>query len=935
MNPLHGLASQGQSVWFDDLQRSLIWTGRLHHMLQHDGLKGASSHPRLLEDAVQGSDDYFWALAALVTDGCDVGECYEHLVIEDVQWACDMLRGLYDGTEGRDGFCSLGLSPYVLLDPVEILDEANRLWDLVGRDNLMLRVPATQAGLTILPDLIAQGINVNVTLIFSAERYLSVHQAYLKGIEELLRAGGDPSMVASVASFYVSRIDAMVDAQIDAQLANSEPSERGAMLRPLRGQGAIASAKLAYRAFEETISSDRWSILAAQGARPQRLLWTSTSTKDPAFRDVRYVESLIGPETVVAMAAPTYGAFIDHGQVAATLQTGLADAEAVVAALDEVGVSLVETATTLEEEGLQALIDDHERLMVVLQRARSMIMGDHQSPAHLQLGAFDSAVEDRLQTLSDIGFVRRLWGRDSTLFGENDENEASERVMSWLDIVDFMEMDIAPLLHFQSQLKTEETESVVILGGSTSIASMFVRVFGQFDGSPELLVLDGTVPAQVRSIEEDITPEETLFVVSAKSSLSNEVAAVEGYFYDQLKSGDQFVALTDPGSPVEELAVERDYRAVYSTEPDVAEPFSALSSLGLLPAAAMGLDIEELLERARFMVASCSESVPASDNPGIRLGVALAELALAGRNKLTFITSPGLTGFELWLEELVTVSTAQGVVPVCGEPLAPPDRYRDDRAFVYISLKDDDEEVSDHIEALEAAGHPVLTFRLSDPRDLVQEIFRWQVGGATVGHILGVNPFALPDHSHREHRISALLERYAQDQELDLPDVVRVAESDGLIAYADAGNVRAFSEGQSVQDVLRAHLGRLEPGDYVAINAFIERSETAEVVLQQIRCTIRDHYRAATTLGFGPRHSTLTEREDGKPEAGLFIHITADVPADLPVPGRSHSFGVLSSALQSEDLQALSRRSSRALQVHLGVDALAGLDVLGRLLTNH
>ena len=940
MNPLDSLRDHGQRIWFDNLQRSLIWNGTLHRMVTEGGVSGVLSNPSIFEAAIAESADYSPAIAALIADGLGAAEIYEQLAVEDLQWACDVLRPVYDDTDGRDGYCSLAVSPHLARDAMETIDEATRLWDTVGRDNLMVQIPGTQAGLSAVRELIAQGINVNVSLVFSVDRYRAAHDAYLEGVEDLVRAGGDPSSVASVVSVYVSRLDTIVDAHIDQRLTTADDAVK-AKLEALRGRAATAVAKLTYQAYRDTVASERWMNLASQGARTQRLLWASTSAKDPAFHDVRYVEELLGAETVVAMTAATYDAFKDHGRTDDALVKGLADAEATIARLAEADLSIATVATTLEDEGVNEFISAYDGLMASIQGARTAIMDDAQPSMDLQLGAYEDAVDARIHRLDDQAFVRRLWGRDGTLFGEDDSVvENADASMGWLDTVEAMGEYVEHLVELQDELETAEVESVVLMGmgGSSLAPDVLARTFGQLDGSPELLILDSTVPAQIRAIEGEISPEESVFIVASKSGSTIEPRSLEAHFFEQIQSADRFVAITDPESVLEAEASMRDFFAIYSGDPEVGGRYGALSPFGMVPAAAMGLDVDELLDRAQLMVASCSAAVPAAHNPGVALGAALGELARSGRDKLTFVASGQMQSFGAWLEQLIAESTGKngvGILPVDGEALGPPEVYGDDRVFAYIALEDDDDDVQskvlDKLDALASAGHPVLTFVLSDPRDLMQEMFRWQVATAAAAHVLGVNPFDQPDVQISKDFANELLHGYVTEGHRPVvPDRTTIADDLGLTAWAKPGSEIAAG---ALADVLSAFLGRATRGDYVALQAFIEMSDEHDAALQHIRLAIRDQYRVATTVGFGPRYLHSTgQLHKGGPNTGHFIQLTADDPEDFEVPGRNYSFGVLKDAQQAGDFMALSARDRRVIQVHLGADPQAGLERLAEIL---
>ncbi len=605
-------------------------------------------------------------------------------------------------------------------------------------------------------------------------------------------------------------------------------------------------------------------------------------------------------------------------------------------------------AQDLRTAVLREDLADFDRLISIVQAMRLHLIGDAQPTMNLELGDAAAAVDACLQTLDDNRFCRRLWAGDGTLFGQGvgaaDRDtgfvrgaELAEQSLGWLDILEAMEPYTDHLLQLQDALDADQVESVVVLGmGAAGLApEVFSRTFGQLDGSPELLVLDSTVPDQIRAVEDDITPEETLFIVSSKDGDTVETRAFEAYFLDKVKTPDNFAAITDPGTDLEAVGLGRDYVSIFHGDPSVPEGFGVLSPFGMVPAAALGLDVEELLDRAQLMVGSCSGAVPPQYNPGVRLGAALGTLAGQGRNKLTLVTSPGVDGIGPWLEHLVAESTGKegrGIVPVWGEPLGGPEHYGNDRVFVYIASADDDEQaraaVVDRLDALRDAGHPIMIFSLSDSRDIVQELFRWQVAVVTAAHVLGVNPFARPD----------------VDAADDLPPAndarVRVCVDDGITVVADKTyadtlpnqTIGADGQGPGVvgaAEVLRAHLERLQPGDYLALTAFIEMNDAHSAMLQRMRTLVRDRYRVATMAGFGPRTSYATgQLHRGGPVTGLHLQITAAEVEDLAVPYLEATFGELKTAQQDADFDALSNRGRRVIRVHLGSDVGAGLETL-------
>lgn len=365
-NPLLELGQQGQSVWYDSIRRSLITTGELARLIAQDGLRGMTSNPAIFEKAISGSADYRGALRRHAGAGRTPLEIYEAIAIEDIQWAADVLLPVYEESEGRDGYVSLEVSPHLADDTRGTVAEALRLAGQVGRRNLMVKVPGTPAGLPAVQQLIGEGLNINITLLFARENYADVAEAYLAGLEALDRKGGDLAAVASVASFFVSRIDTLVDSLIDKRLKKEKDPVRRLALAALRGRVAVANAKLAYQHYQKLLAGKRWKKLAAKGARPQRLLWASTSVKNPAYRDILYVEELIGPDTVNTMPEATFVAFRDHGIVRRGLDENVEAAHDVMGALEGLGLSMREITDQLQRDAVRLFVEPFDKLLAAI-----------------------------------------------------------------------------------------------------------------------------------------------------------------------------------------------------------------------------------------------------------------------------------------------------------------------------------------------------------------------------------------------------------------------------------------------------------------------------------------------------------------------------------------------------------------------------------------
>ncbi len=935
MSVFAGVAAQGQSIWFDYIQRSMLLDGTLHRLVRDGGVTGVTSNPAIFNKAIGGSRDYDPALAAAVRRGGSAQAVFESLAIQDIQLACDVLRPVWDATGGADGYVSLEVSPALAWDTAGTVADAERLWEAVARPNVMIKIPATPEGVPAIERVIGLGINVNVTLLFSVAAYEAVAEAHMAGLERWIARGGAASRVAGVASFFVSRIDSAVDARLDA-LAAERPDEAEA-LRGLRGRAAIANAKRAYAAFGRLTGTARWKALAEQGARPQRLLWASTGTKDPRYSDVLYVEQLIGPETVNTVPEATYHAFADHGRVAPTLTAGRDEAEATLSELASRGVSLDAVTELLLEQGVTAFADAFDTLLGTVERRRREQLGDGIPAMACSAGPASATIDTRLETMRRTGFVRRLWGKDAQLFGsEHASDPAVSGYMAWLDVARRTAAQLPALEALADRARADDVDDVVLMGmgGSSLAPEVFVRTWGLAPGSARLRVLDSTVPAQVKALADAIDPKRSLFVVASKSGTTTEPLAFDSFFYDLVRDGRRFYAVTDPGSKLERLARERRFAGIFAGEPEVGGRYSALSAFGMVAAAAIGADVADLLERATRMMESCDASVPPAHNPGVQLGAFLGELARGGRDKLTIVTTSGLVALGAWLEQLVAESTGKrgrGIVPVDGEALGGPELYGDDRVFAAFRLAGDDAGPLDaKLAALEAAGHPVVRFDLAHPHDIVQEMYRWEIATATAGHVLGINPFDQPNVQESKDYTKAFLTHHAEHGALpEVPGERVVLETEGLVAFTDAANAKDLEGQATLSALLAAHLGRVQAGDYVALNAYVDMNEAHDARLARLRHAIRDRHHVATTVGFGPRflHST-GQIHKGGPSSGVFLIVTAEPGLALPVPGEAFDFGTLVAAQANGDVAALSKRGRRLLRIHLKGEVAAGLDAL-------
>src|SRR5712691_3090917 len=885
-NPLRTLQEYGQSVWLDFVSRDLLKSAELGRLSAEDGLRGITSNPSIFEKAIGHGDDYDAQIAAAEKSGdLDPGALFEDLAIRDIQDGADALNPVYEQTQRRDGYISIEVSPYLAMQTHETIEEARRLWHHVGRRNLMVKVPATKPGLPAIRTLTGEGINVNITLLFSQKVYAEVADAYISGLEDLVAKGGDPHKVASVASFFVSRIDTLVDEALDkAILATPDPAAKQ-RLAALQGKVAVANAKLAYRLYQEIINDERWQRLAQKGAQTQRLLWASTGAKNKAYSDVLYVEELIGADTVNTIPPATMDAFRDHGRPRPSLEEDVAGAEADMKALAGAGVSIDAITARLVEDGVRLFADAADQLYAAVQKKRRAVLGSKLNTMSYQLPKdLGSAVNAALEDWRGEGKVRRLWAGDPSLWTGTDEGQW----LGWLGIVDVQLKAAGHLEEFAGEVKHAGFSDVLLLGmgGSSLGAEVLAHGLGSRLGFPRLQIVDSTDPAQIRRIEGSIDLERALFIQSSKSGSTLEPNIFKQYFFERAgaalgkaQAATHFVAITDPGSPVEKNAQAEGFRGVFHGKPTIGGRYSVLSDFGMVPGAAIGIDTPEFLERAAEMARSCAVSAPPVENPGVILGAILGVAARQGRDKLTIITSPGVASLGAWLEQLLAESTGKlgrGIVPVDAEPVGAPAVYGADRVFAYLRLlSDQDGENEAAVAALEAAGQPVVRITFSEAMQLGQEFFRWEMATAVAGAILGINPFDQPDVEAQKVKTRELTASYEKSGAL--PPETPFFAADGIALFADPANAAALKAATSLSSVLKAHLGRAGAGDYVVLLAYIDRNPGNIEVLQRIRRIIRDQLRTTTCLGFGPRflHSTGQVYKGG-PNSGVILQITCE-----------------------------------------------------------
>jgi transaldolase / glucose-6-phosphate isomerase len=798
----------------------------------------------------------------------------------------------------------------------------------------MIKIPGTKEGLPAIEECTYAGLNINVTLVFSVDMYEKAARAYIKGLRRRIDEGKPIDKIRSVNSVFVSRIDTAVDKLLQDRIA------KGENLQPLLGKTGVAGLKLTYQKFKEIFEGEDFAAIKAAGGAVQRPLWASTSTKNPNYPDLMYVVNVVAPHTVNTMPPQTLDALLDHGTVVPdTAEADLRGAQDVMRSLQDARISLFDVTQQLQVEGVTLFADAFAALLGAIVYKQKLLESGGAERIVFTLGASQVHYDSALEKLASADFLKRLWAHDATLWSSEPDHVAIiKKSLGWLDIQQRMLESVPSLESFAEQTMQDFEFAVVCgMGGSSLAPDIIADTFGEYDDYPEVFVLDSTCPQQIRELEEKLQIPRTLFIISSKSGTTTEPNAFYAYFHEKVTkqvgasvAGRNFVAITDPGTTLEKEAQANAFRACFDNDPNIGGRYSALSFVGVAPAAIGGYDINLLLDRALGAMHANDRTVDARKAPGVRFGAAIGGLGVNGRDKLTIVTHPDVRAFGAWAEQLIAESTGKlgkGIIPIEGEALGSPDVYSDDRVFVYVgaNLPDPDKDADQKLRALEAAGHPVIRLAMNDEYDLGEQFYQWELAVAATGVILGIDAFDQPNVQESKDNTVALLKEYASKGSFDEPKP-NVDDRTFDITYLSGSS--AISATTPVQ-ALAGLFAQLRPHDYNAITAYIARNETHRALLDDLRLKIRDAHRIATTVGFGPRflHST-GQLHKGGPNSCVVLQITADDPDDPMIPGMNVGFRVLLAAQALGDWISLDKRRRRGVRVHIKGDVEPGLRAL-------
>ena len=906
----------------------MLSNGDLAGMIKDLGVSGVTSNPSIFETAVLKSSYYTEPIERLAATDATAEVIFETLALEDIQRAADLFKGIYESTGGADGFVSMEVKPSLACDLTGTVREGERLFAKIGRRNVMIKVPATAEGVEAGNALLKKGVNINFTLIFSPDRYEEVVKAYIDALTWRTANNLPVAALASVASFFVSRIDTATDDELETLLAaedSFDSEELYDFANAARGRTGVANSLSAYGKYSVIFSSPEFAALREHGAMRQRLVWASTGVKNPAYRDTMYADALLLPDSVCTLPENTLKAFVEHGSPDKTpVSDRVAAAEAFFKNLELAGVGFRSILESLERDGVELFSRAYDSLIShIEEKKRSMSKPADTEPAAAELPAGDH--KPALEKLAGMDFVKRLWKKDAGLWKSEPEHTAIiNNSLGWLDAPFKMLARVKEIGRFRDEIINEGFSGVVLLGmGGSSLAPEVMRTVFQNPKNPRLYVLDTTDPAWILSVRENLDLKKTLFLFASKSGGTIEPSSQFKYFWSLLKKagvkkpGHNFAAITDPGTGLEKLAKEKKFRTVFVNFPDIGGRFSALSYFGLVPAALCGADIKKLLERA-IDAANMCKNPELMKNPGAMLGALMGGMALGGRDKLTLVMPKSLEFFGLWVEQLVAESTGKegrGVVPVCLEELAAPDKYQADRFFVHTQLGAFPEPVTaDKLGKLKKAGQPVYTMCIKDTYDLGGEFFRWEAATAAAGALLGIDPFDQPNVKEaKDLTMKALANLTAKGKE---PVLKPQFSSDKLEVYASKA-LLADSRAKHT-DIFRYLSSELREKEYIALLAYLPNTPKVEAELKDLRASLRAGMNSATTLSYGPRYlHSSGQLHKGGPDSAFFVILTTQAKNDINIIGEKYTFGQLEMAQAMGDFEALDSKNRRVLRIHL------------------
>ncbi len=914
MDPIQSVHSLGQSLWLDNIRRDSLDSGELADRVAAGELRGMTSNPTIFESLILLRDSYSVDLRRFAQAGWTAEKIFDQLAIDDIRAAADAFLPLFERTNGGDGFISIEVNPEFADDTSKTIEEARRLWSAVNRPNAMIAIPATLAGLPAIESSIREGINVNATLLFSLRRYIEVMEAYMIGLEGRLKEGGALNHVTSVASFFVSRIDTALDEQLQEVIQRG--GAEGERASSLLGKIAVANSKLAYAQFVTTFQGERFQRLAAVGARVQRPLWASTSTENSDYPDSYYVDHLIGPDTVNTLSETTLKAFKDHGTPELTLTENISTARSQLQALDDLGISLPDTADRLERQGVSIFVASYLSILGMIEEKAGVFQKE--------LAALEPKLQESLGELDRNEVGKRLWQQDVTLWVERDrEKEKVRRWLDWLSQPAKMSTGVAELVNFVEEALTPEITALVILGSGCGMvtAEMLARILASPDGL-DCYTLSTAHPDDIRAITRKASPEATFYIIADHPSSDGTEEDLLSTFWEQAarkldnKTADHFIVITYDGSILQNWAVEQDIQKIIESDFHDDLWCSPFNWTNLLPAALAGADLLSFMRGGVNMTRACGPLVNAAQNPGLFLGSVLAAALRSGRDKVMLFSDPPLEPILKWIEYLLAAGRGRqdgGIISIRDEPSGPGNIYGDDRMIVYLRGSGVlDRRLHEWIRS----DVPVLVLETGkDAEEMGEMLVQWQFGAAIAQHLLAINPTE-NDALHRSRaEFQHILHRLERKGEL--PEADPLWQGDGVQLKAASRGLKF--RGGGLSDLIDLILTESQGAGGLGLRLYTPVSQALQGKVTRLGRALRDQ--------LGMFSLTGTAYKDFGFGYGLkdmaYLILMVKPRKDVAVPGKSYTFGHLIEGQAWSDLAVIRDFGSPVLFMYF--DAQKGL----------
>ncbi len=900
------LKEVSQSLWLDSISRDMILNNTLSSFIEKYQITGLTSNPTIFENAILNSSSYDNSIKMASKKFKTEDDIAYSIMIEDIQRACDLLKKTYETTNGDDGYVSIEIPP-TINEKSKMVECAEKIYEMVSRPNLMIKIPATQQGIEAEEELIKKGINVNMTLIFSPHIYTKVADAYISAMKWRVENKVEGN-VFSVASFFVSRIDSEVSKELDKIISNTDDIDRKNEILMFKGKAAVALSLITYEIYRNKFYTQSFEELRKAGIKPQKLLWASTSTKDPSMRDTLYVDELFLPNTINTIPTNTLFAFFDHGRInLEDIETRINQAKEIYQKIEKNGIIWQAIFENLLYDGMDRFVKSYNK---ILDAIRKKIKKTDSLLPSLQL--YNLEIEQTINQIKNKQFIKRLFLKDPTLWKKDSKSaQQIKKSLGWLDIASVMKKNINNITTLRDEVIKEGFRYAVLLGmGGSSLGSEVISsIFGEHK-KIKLYILDSTNPQWIARISSKIKIEKTLFIVSSKSGTTLETLTQFKYFYSLLKKrlkkpGRNFIAITDSSTPLQEIAKKYSFRKIFINPSDIGGRFSVFSYFGLLPASFTACNIERLIEKAEE---AQNELTNNETPPAIVLGCFMGKAFLSGRDKLTLIVPKKFERFGLWVEQLIAESTGKegkGIVPIVDTELLNPQSYSNDRFFVIISCRNFYEyENEEKINNIIKNGHPVLRVYLNDRYDVATEFYRWEVATAVAGHIMEINPFDQPDVQFTKDFTKKVL----QTKTIKLKPSLKTKDIEIYTA-----NITINEE----KDLLWQILKNISENGYFSLCAYIDENNKNDTMMKRIKKLLTENIGITSLCVYGPRYlHSIGQLFKGGKNNGIFLILTHKSKKDIKILGEDSSFDKICTAQAIGDFLAMKEKGRMCVMVH-------------------